>query len=44
MLSLFRPSSKVVKEGRILTKFKQLQRQSAGVFCMAPGFLQNGVF
>jgi hypothetical protein len=32
MLNVSRPSSEVVKEGRILKKIKHLQNQIAGVF------------
>jgi hypothetical protein len=36
MLSVFRPSFEVVKEGRILKNIKHLQIQSGGVFYLVP--------
>jgi hypothetical protein len=36
MLTVFRPSSDVVREGRILKKIKHLQTQIVGVFLLVP--------
>jgi hypothetical protein len=40
MLSVFRPSFEVVKEGRILNQIKHLQKQFANVSCLVPGSCQ----
>jgi len=44
---VFRPSSEVVKEGRILKKIKHFQGQFVGVLffgaSLVPGFEENGV-
>jgi len=40
MLRLFRLSFEVVREGRILKKIKNLQRQFIGVFYLVPGWCQ----